>query len=54
MVITRQATLEDIPAIMKFYGDYWPRKEHILSKDRQLFEYMHVDGDSVNYINLCR
>lgn len=44
----RLAKLEDIPDIMQFINDYW-KKGHILSVDRELFEYEFVYNDQVNF-----
>lgn len=45
----RLAKLEDIPMIMKFIDEHW-RKNHILSKDRNLFEYEYVNKNRVNFV----
>lgn len=45
----RLAKKKDIDAIMKFLDEHW-RKNHILSRNRELFEYEFLDGDSVNFI----
>lgn len=39
----------DIPQIMEFIDKYW-KKGHILSQDRELFEYEFLDGDIVNIV----
>lgn len=43
------ACRDDIDDIMNFIGNCW-RKDHIMSLDRELFEYEFVDGDTVNFI----
>lgn len=45
----RLAKHSDIENIMTFINDYW-REGHIMSRDRKLFEYEYVDGDSVNFV----
>lgn len=45
----RLAMNSDIAAIMEFIGKVW-KKDHILSRDREYFEYEFVDGDHVNFI----
>jgi len=41
------ATLKDLDNIMKFMNDYW-RKDHILSRNRELFLYEFQDGNNLN------
>lgn len=45
----RLARKSDIEDIMKFINDYW-RENHIMSKDRTLFEYEYADGENVNFV----
>ena len=45
----RYATVEDIPAIMRFIDENW-RKGHRLSKDRELFEWQYVSNGKVNMV----
>lgn len=45
----RLAERSDIAAIMKFIGSVW-REGHILSKDREYFEYEFADDAHVNFI----
>lgn len=45
----RLAKRRDIDDIMKFIHDYW-RKDHIMARDRKLFEYEFVDGEKVNFV----
>lgn len=45
----RLARRPDIDDIMRFINDHW-REGHILSRDRNLFEYEFVDGDNVNFV----
>ena len=45
----RLAHREDIPAIMRYIDEAW-RKGHILSTDRELFEYEFCDGDEVHFL----
>ena len=39
----------DIDSIMRFIDKYW-KKNHILSLDKNLFEYEFLDGDTVNML----
>ena len=39
----------DIPAIMAFINEHW-RKNHIMSRDRQLFEFQHKWGDEMSFV----
>lgn len=48
MIEIRMAAIEDIPRIMKFIDEHW-KKGHILSKNRKLFDWMHVEGDQCNF-----
>lgn len=45
----RFAQIEDIPSIMTFIDMYW-KKDHILAKDRSVFDYMYVRDDCVNMV----
>lgn len=46
----RQANKNDIPMIMEYIGEDW-REGHILSKDREFFEYEFLEPDgSVNIV----
>jgi hypothetical protein len=45
----RFAKDSDIPAIMSFIDKYW-RKNHIMSRHRELFEFQHKWGDEVSFI----
>ena len=45
----RIATVNDIEMIMNFIDIHW-KKDHILAKDRELFEYQHVYGDKVTFL----
>lgn len=45
----RFATVDDIDDIMHFFGENW-KKDHILSRDRELFEYIYRDGNKVNFV----
>lgn len=45
----RFATIDDIPKIMQFINDYW-KKGHLLSVDRDFFEYEHRFGEAVSYV----
>lgn len=45
----RLAKHSDIENIMNFIDTYW-RKDHIIARDRKLFEYEYVDGESVNFV----
>ena len=43
--------MDDIPKIMQFINDYW-KKGHLLSVDRDFFEYEHRFGERVSYVVL--
>ena len=45
----RLATVQDIDNIMQFIGTHW-RKGHVLSIDRDYFEFEFRDEDKVNFI----
>ena len=45
----RFASEADIPAIMKFIDENW-RKNHVLSRNRELFEFQHRWGDEITYV----
>lgn len=45
----RLADKQDIPEIMQYLNDYW-KEGHILSVDRNMFEYEFLDGDRINMI----
>ena len=45
----RLAVRDDIAAIMDFIGTVW-KEGHILSRDREYFEFEFSDGDGVNFI----
>ncbi len=45
----RLANKKDIEAIMNFLDKHW-KKGHILSSNRELFEYEFVEGENVNFI----
>ncbi len=45
----RLATPEDIPQIMYFIGTYW-RKNHLLSRDREFFEYCYQRDGKVYFV----
>lgn len=45
----RFAEEKDIPSIMKFIDEYW-RKDHIMSRDRALFEFQHKWGDEITFV----
>lgn len=45
----RIATVNDIDMIMQFIDMYW-KKDHIMAKDRRLFEYQHLYGKKVTFI----
>jgi len=49
MIKIRHANQEDIPQIMKFYATYWDKKNSIMGRNRQLFEYQHLDEDELMY-----
>lgn len=44
----RFAKYDDIPKIMRFIDKYW-EKDHILSRDRKLFEFQYVWGDEISF-----
>lgn len=45
----RLADSSDIELIMNFIDQYW-KKGHIMSKDRDLFQYEYQDGNHVNFV----
>jgi hypothetical protein len=45
----RFAEIEDIDSIMVFIGDYF-KKNHILSRNRKLFEWQYVNDNKVNMV----
>ena len=45
----RFAKADDIPDIMCFIEKYW-RKNHIMSRDRRLFEFQHKWGEEVSFV----
>lgn len=45
----RIATVNDIDMIMQFIDMHW-KKDHIMAKDRRLFEYQHLYGEKVTFI----
>ena len=45
----RFAKADDIPDIMCFIEKYW-RKNHIMSRDRRLFEFQHKWGEEVSLV----
>lgn len=48
-VIIRKAEIEDIPLIMQFIQENW-KKNHILARDREFFDWMYVDKGGCNFI----
>lgn len=45
----RFAEYNDIPRIMRFIDEHW-KKDHILSRDRKLFEFQHVWVEEVSFV----
>lgn len=45
----RMAKYEDIEDIMEFIDKYW-KKDHILARDRDFFEYEMIHDGQVNFI----
>lgn len=45
----RLANKDDIVDIMRFINAYW-KKNHIISTNRDLFEYEFLDGENVNFV----
>lgn len=45
----RYAQINDISSIMKYIDDNW-KKDHILARDRKLFEWQYVSGSKVNIV----
>ena len=45
----RLAKKNDISLIMQFLDEHW-KNGHILSKNRELFEYEFLEGDNVNFV----
>lgn len=48
MITIRRAVYEDIPKIMQFIDVHW-KKDHILARDRNFFEWQFVDRGKVNF-----
>lgn len=44
----RLANKSDVEDLMEFIGQNW-KKEHILARDREFFEWMYVDGDQCHF-----
>lgn len=49
MINIRFADINDIPKIMEFIDRNW-RKNHIMGKNRKLFEYQHLEDKEVRYV----
>lgn len=49
MVTIRFAREEDIDLIMCFIDEHW-KKNHIMSKDKKLFCWQHLEGHTLNYV----
>ena len=49
----RFAKDSDVPAIMTFIDKYW-RKNHIMSRDKELFEFQHKWGNEISFVILLR
>lgn len=45
----RFAERKDIDSIMRFIDEYW-RKDHILSRDRELFEWQYINNHKANMV----
>ena len=45
----RFAEEKDIPAIMRFIDESW-RRNHIMSRDRTLFEFQHKWGSEISFV----
>lgn len=45
----RLARYDEIDEIMRFIGDYWPKKGNILSTNRKFFEYEFCNNGRVGY-----
>lgn len=45
----RQGKYEDIPMVMDFIDKHW-KKSHILSRNRDFFEYEFLDGETLHFI----
>lgn len=45
----RFANYEDIPKIMQFIDKHW-KKDHIMSRNRELFEFQHIWGNEVSFV----
>lgn len=45
----RFAKDSDVPAIMTFIDKYW-RKNHVMSRDRELFEFQHKWGNEISFV----
>lgn len=45
----RFANYDDIPAIMQYIDKYW-KKNHILARDKELFEWQYINYGQVNFV----
>lgn len=45
----RLANMSDCDNIMHFIDEYWS-KGHIMSRDKELFQYEYADGETINFI----
>lgn len=52
MIHIRQAVYEDIPCIMKFIDEHW-KKDHIMARDRKMFEFQHLGPNNEVYYILA-
>lgn len=48
--IFRHAQMDDLDAIMRFIRDEWPKKNHILSTNKDLFLYEYQNSRQINFI----
>ena len=48
-VVFRMAQLNEVPKIMKFIRDYWPKKNHILGINEDFFRYEFCNGNRVGF-----
>lgn len=48
-IIIRFAEYKDIPKIMQYINEHW-KNGHILSKDRELFEWQYINYDKLNFV----
>ncbi len=48
MITVRRLTIDEIPKLMRFINDKFWKRDHILAKNREFFDWQFVDDDQVN------